>query len=72
MGLRAPFCDISWESNTEYIIKRANSKIGCLRRLKKLGAKEEDLVDVYCKQIRSLLEHAVAVWHPGLSGEQRL
>ena len=51
--------DLSWQANTEYIVQRANRKIWCLRRLKKLGAMEEDLVDVYCKQVRSLLEHAV-------------
>ena len=46
--------DTSWESNTEYIIKRANRKIWCLRRLKKLVAKGDYLVDVYCNQIRNL------------------
>ena len=63
---------ISWSGNTEYIVKTANKKLWCLRRLKRLGAKDEDLVDVYCKQVRSLLEHAVPVWHSGLTGENRL
>ena len=54
------------------MVKRANSKLWCLKRLKKLGAKTEDLIDVYIKQIRSILEFATPVWHPGLNGEQRL
>ena len=64
--------DLSWASNTEYIVKRAYKKLWCLRRLKKFGANHEDLLDVYFKQIRSILEYAVAVWHPALTGEDRL
>ena len=40
-----------------------------IRRLKNLGANMEDLLDVYCKQIRSLLEFAVPVWNSSLTGE---
>ena len=38
-----------------------------LRRLKNLGASIENLIDVYIKQIRSVLELAVPVWHPSLT-----
>jgi hypothetical protein len=31
--------DLSWGANTEYMVKRANRKLWCLRRLKKLGAR---------------------------------
>ena len=48
--------DLSWSSNTEYMVKRAYKKLWCLRRLKKLGANHADLLDVYFKQIRSILE----------------
>jgi hypothetical protein len=64
--------DLSWGPNTEYMVKRANKKLWCLRRLKKLGAETPDLIDVYVKQIRSPLEFAVAVWHPSLTNEDRL
>ena len=33
-----------------------------LRRLKKLGASDHDLIDVYLKQIRCTVEFAVAAW----------
>ena len=49
--------DLSWASNTEYIVKRAYNKLWCLRRLKKLGADPSDLLDVYCKQVRIILEY---------------
>ena len=40
-------------------------------KLKKLGAKEEELLDVYTKQIRSVLEMAVPVWEPGLTKKEK-
>ena len=40
-----------------------------LRRLKKLGASQTDLLEVYIKQIRSLAEFAVPVWNSSLTGE---
>jgi hypothetical protein len=61
--------DLSWGANTDYMVKRANRKHWCLWRLKKLGAENSDLIDVYIKQIRSLLEFAVAVRHPNLSND---
>ena len=64
--------DLSWGANTQYIVQRANKKLWCLRRLKKLGANTSDLLDVYTKQVRSQLEFAVAAWHPSLNGEDRL
>ena len=38
-----------------------------LRRLRKLGASQIDMFDVYCKQVRCVLEFGVAVWAPGLT-----
>ena len=43
--------DLKWEANTNYIVKKCNSKVWTIRRLKKLGASMEDLLDIYCKQI---------------------
>ena len=38
-----------------------------IRRLKNLGANSEELLGVYIKQVRSVLELAVPVWQPGLT-----
>ena len=38
-----------------------------LRRLRLLGATSDELLDVYNKQVRCIMEMAVAVWQPGLS-----
>ena len=64
--------DLSWSSNTDYIVDRANKKLWMLRRLKKLGADQEDLKEIFIKQIRSVLEFAVPVWHSSLTGVDRL
>ena len=59
--------DLSWTANTEYIVTRCQSKTWMLRRLKKLGANQEDLLEVYKKQIRSLAEFGVPVWNSALT-----
>ena len=38
-----------------------------LRRLKGLGASESEILDVYMKHVRSVLELAVPVWQPALT-----
>ena len=64
--------DLSWCSNTDYMTKRCNSKLWILRRLLRLGAMKEDLLDIYTKQASRILEYAVAVCHSSIIGEQRL
>ena len=46
---------------------KAYSRVWMLRRLKTLGTEKSDLLDVYIKQVRSILEFAVPVWHPSLT-----
>ena len=59
--------DLKFSSNTEYIVERAFKRIWMLRRLKNLGASDELLIDVYIKQVRSVFELAVPVWHSSLT-----
>ena len=59
--------DLKWTTNTQNMILKANKRLWMLRRLKNLGAKEEDLLEVYVKQIRCLLELAVPAWQSGLT-----
>lgn len=62
--------NLKWNKNTDYICSKAYDRIWMVRRLKYLGATNEELIDVYCKQVRSVLELAVAVWSPGLTASQ--
>ena len=63
--------DLSWSSHVKYIVTRANKKLWTLRRLKRLGSKTNDLLDVYFKQVRGILEQGVQIWHPGITSIQR-
>ena len=59
--------DLKWDVNTDFITKKAFSRLWLLRRLKQLGASKEALLDVYAKNVRSVLEYASVVWHSGLT-----
>ena len=63
---------VKWHSNTDNMVTRANKKLWMLRRLKSLGAENEDLVDVYIKQVRCLLELAAPAWQGAITQAERL
>ena len=59
--------DMKWSSNSDYIVSKAYKRLWILRRLKGFGASDEDLLDIYIKQVRSVMELAVPAWHAGLT-----
>ena len=48
------------------------ARLWMLRWQKGLGASSEEMLDVYEKQIRCVLELAVAVWQPGLTQQETI
>ena len=62
--------DLNWSAHCDQMCRTAYARMWMLRRLKPLGASNEELVDVYEKQIRCILEFAVAAWNPGLTKAQ--
>ena len=58
---------MKWSSNSEHVVGKAFQRLWVMRRLKSLGANNDDLLDVYFKQVRSVLELAVPAWHSGLT-----
>ena len=62
--------DLKWKSNTSFIVSKARGKIWILRRLLPYNFSSLELFDVYIKEVRSILEYAVPVWHPGLTRKQ--
>ena len=62
--------DLKWSSNTTDIVQRAANKLWLLRRLKKFGANTEELVDLYSKYCRSILEFAVPAWHSAITAHE--
>ena len=59
--------NMSWQANIDSMCQKGFSRLWMLKRLKKLGASQSEIIDVYFKQIRCILELAVAVWTPGLT-----
>ena len=61
--------DLTWSKNTQYIIKRANSRMELLRRISNFNAPIKDLVQIYITYIRSILEQSCVIWHSTLTQE---
>ena len=59
--------DLRWQKNTDYICQRAREKLWVLRRMLKVKLDLDHVFDVYTKEVGSLLELAVPVWHSGLT-----
>ena len=54
--------DLKTISNTNYIVKRARKRMWVVRRLKMLGAGEQDLLNVLRAQVLSVLQFATPAW----------
>ena len=50
-----------------HITKKAYNKLWMIRRLKLNGANRKELLDIYGKHVRSVVENSAVVWHPGLT-----
>ena len=62
--------DLKWGKNTEHICNKARRKLWILRRMLCLKLTIFEMFDVYTKEIRSILEFAVPVWHSSLTRKQ--
>ena len=54
--------DLTWGHHCDYIVKRARKRLYALRVLKKTGLPVQDIFQVYCSLVRSVLEYAAPVW----------
>ena len=59
--------NMKWHANTQNLCKKGYTRLWMLRNLQKHGACQADLLDVYVKQCRCMLELAVPVWNPAVS-----
>ena len=59
--------ELTWKDHVEYILKKVAKRIYFIHLLKRSGVNVLDIVTVYCSIIRSILEYASPVWHPGLT-----
>ena len=49
-----------------YMLKKTAKRMYCIHNLVRAGVSSEDIIVVICSVIRSVLEYAWPVWHPGL------
>ena len=61
---------LNWNDHVTSIFQKASNRIFTITLLKRSGVKSSDLCVIYSSIIRSLLEYAAPVWHPGLTGDQ--
>ena len=52
---------LNWESNTSYMVKRANARMTLLHKLVDFGVPLDDLVNIYILYVRSILEQSCQV-----------
>ena len=60
---------LSWDANTNNIVKKANARMQILHTISKFGAPINDMKEIYFSYIRSLLEQSCNVWHTSLTKE---
>lgn len=60
---------LTWDSNTSFLVKRANARMRMLHKLVEFDVPVEDLLTIYILYIRSVLEQSCQVWHSSLSFE---
>ena len=58
---------LKWGDYIDYISTKASKRLYFLRLLKRANINPSDIITVYCSTIRSILEYACEVWHPGLT-----
>ena len=51
------------------ILSKSSKRIYCILNLCKADVPTRDIVYIYCSVIRSVLEYACPVWHPGLTSK---
>ena len=61
--------NLSWDSNTMQLIKRANARMRLLHKLVDFGVPIADLVNIYVLYVRSILEQSCQVWNSALTIE---
>ena len=60
---------LTWDENTEYLIKKAYKTMELLRRAAKFTSSKEEKKNIYVLYVRSILEQSCVVWHSSLTIE---
>ena len=63
--------NLSWETNTAALAKKAQQRLYFLRRLKRAGASTTTMLSFYRGTIESVLTNCVTVWHGSCTASRR-
>jgi hypothetical protein len=59
--------DLSWSDHVEFMLNKISKRYFIIYQLSRMGLARKDIITVYCAVMRSVLEYACVVWHPGLT-----
>ena len=62
--------DLSWSAQDDYMLRKVAKRMYCIHYLVRARVKDTDVLTIYCSVIRTVLEYACPVWHPGLTQKQ--
>ena len=62
--------DLSWSEHVDYMLRKVAKRMYCIHYLVRARVKDTDVLTIYCSVIRTVLEYACPVWHPGLTQKQ--
>ena len=58
--------DLKWTAHVEKIVSKATKRLYLITQLKRAKVPTEDIIQIYCACIRSILEYASPVFHNSL------
>ena len=61
--------NLKWDDNTDYLVKRANSRLELLKKVASFGTSREEKKNIYILYIRSILEQSCVFWNNSLTAE---
>ena len=63
--------DLSWNENTDNIIKRVNKRMLLIKKIHSFGASTRDMVFLWTLYCRSILEQSAIVWSSSLTKQNK-
>ena len=61
--------DLSWHSNTKYLVSKAYKRMTILRNLYEFNVPRDDMIKIYILFIRSVVEQSSVIWSSSLTKE---
>ena len=63
---------LTWDSNTDFITKRAYKRMIILHNLFKFSLPMQDMMNIYILYIRSVLESSAVVWNSSITKAEEI